>query len=301
MRCRYVTMNVFTGRIFSGNPLAVVLDGASLSDTQMQSIATEFGYAETTFILPPRNPGHTRQVRIFTPRIEVPFAGHPNIGTAVALGNDLLSQGEAVGDDFIFEEKAGPVPIRLFKFDGKVVAAELTAPQALTLGGTMSRKDAAACLSLSESEVEEGRHPPRQASIGLPFVIVELKSRDALRRAKPDFGAHERLLPPLGTDAIFAYVRGTDEGSLHARMFSPLDATYEDPATGSACGATIALLASLHPSQNEVLRWEIEQGVEMGRPSEISGRTEKTAGKVCAVHVGGHAVAVMQGHITIPE
>jgi trans-2,3-dihydro-3-hydroxyanthranilate isomerase len=287
-------MNVFTGRIFSGNPLAVVLDGAFLSDTQMQSIATEFGYAETTFILPPRDPAHTRQVRIFTPRIEVPFAGHPNIGTAVALGNELLSRGEAVGDDFVFEEKAGPVPIRLFK-------SELTAPQPLTLGGTMSTKDAAACLTVSEREVDEGRHPPRQASIGLPFVIVELKSRDALRRSKPDFGAHERLLPPLGTDAIFAYVRGEDEGRLHARMFSPLDATYEDPATGSACGATIALLASLRPSQDEVLRWTIEQGVEMGRPSEISGRTEKTAGKVSAVHVGGYAVAVMQGHLTIPE
>lgn len=300
MRCRYVTMNVFTDRIFSGNPLAVVLDGEGLTDAQMQSIATEFGYAETTFVLPSRLPHHTRRVRIFTPRIEVPFAGHPNVGTAVALANELVSQGEAVGEQFLFEEKAGSVPIRLFKSGDRVVGAELTAPERLSLGGCMAVKDAAACLSLSENAVTVRRHPPQQASIGLPFVIVELTSREQLRQAKPDLRAHERLLPPLGTDAIFAYTQGTTEGTLHARMFAPLDATYEDPATGSACGATMALLASLRSQRDETLQWRIEQGAEMGRPSEISGRTEKAQGRVIAVHVGGQAVAVMQGHLTVP-
>ena len=301
MRCRYVTMNVFTDRIFSGNPLAVVLDGAGLTDAQMQSIATEFGYAETTFVLPARAPHHTRWVRIFTPRVEVPFAGHPNVGTAVALANELHAGGEAIGDQFLFEEKAGSVPMRLFRSGGRVVGAELTAPETLSIGGRMDAKDAAACLSLPESAVTLRRHPPQRASIGLPFVIVELGSREALRHAKPDFQAHERLLPPLGVDAIFAYTQGSEEGTLHARMFAPLDATYEDPATGSACGATMALLASLRAEHDEQLHWTIEQGVDMGRPSRILGRTEKAGGRVIAVHVGGYAVAVMQGYLTVPD
>lgn len=300
MQRRYVTVDVFTRQLFGGNPLAVVFDAQGLATAQMQAIATEFNYSETTFILPPRDPRHTAQIRIFTPRVEVPFAGHPNIGTAVAWARELEARGGSPSERFIFEEAAGLVPIRLLREDGAVVAAELTAPEPLSVGPEVSVDDAAACAGVAPQEIATAAHPPQVISVGLPFLVMELTSRDALRRAKPNAIAHERVLPPVGTDAIFAYARGSDSGHLHARMFAPLDATTEDPATGSAAGATIALLTQLHPQAEGDFTWRIEQGVDMGRPSLILGRTEKRAGATTAVRVAGHAVHVMQGTLQAP-
>lgn len=293
---RYVTLDVFTQRCFGGNPLAVVLDARGLTKPEMQAIATEFNYSETTFVFPPREPDHTAQVRIFTSRTEVPFAGHPNIGTAVALAGELEAQGSRPPERFVFEEAAGLVPIRLLRDGGgAVVGAELTAPERLYVGSTIPVADAAATVSLSPGEVVTSTHSPQVISVGLPFLVMELASRDALRHAKPDAAAHERVLPPIGTDAVFAYVHGSEPGDLHARMFAPLDATTEDPATGSASGATIALLAQLQPEPDADRPWRIEQGVDMGRPSLILGRTQKQGGVVTAVHVAGYAVHVMRG------
>lgn len=297
---RYVTVDVFTRQLFGGNPLAVVFDAQGLETAQMQAIATEFNYSETTFILPPRDSSHTAQVRIFTARTEVPFAGHPNIGTAVALARELETRGGSRPERFVFEEAAGLVPIRLLREDNAVVAAELTAPEPLSVGPEVSVEDAAACASVAPEEIATATHPPRVISVGLPFLVMELTSRQALRRAKPSATAHERVLPAIGTDAVFAYVRGADAGHLHARMFAPLDATVEDPATGSAAGAAIALLTQLRPEADADLRWSIEQGVDMGRPSLILGRTEKRAGAVTAVRVAGHAVLVMSGTLQTP-
>jgi len=296
---RYVTVDVFTRRVFGGNPLAVVLDARGLTAAQMQAIAAEFNYSETTFILPPRDSSHTAEVRIFTARTEVPFAGHPNIGTAVALAEELQAQGGSAPERFLFEEAAGPVAIRLLREGGAVIGAELTAPQPLAVGPAVSVEDAAACVTLAREEIAQSIHPPRVVSVGLPFLVVELTSRDALRRAKPNALVHERVLPAAGTDAVFAYVRGPQVGCLEARMFAPLDATIEDPATGSAAAATIALLTQLQPEPDADLAWQIEQGVDMGRPSLILGRTAKRAGLVSAVHVAGHAVPVMQGVLSI--
>jgi trans-2,3-dihydro-3-hydroxyanthranilate isomerase len=292
---RYVTVDVFTQQLFRGNQLAVVLDAHGLTAVQMQAIAAEFNYSETTFILPPREASHTAHVRLFTPRTEVPFAGHPNIGTAVALAREMEAQGSSPADRFIFEEAAGLVPIRLLRESGSVVGAELTAPERLSVGSTVSVDDAASCVTLSHQEIATSTHPPQVASVGLPFLTIEVNSRDALRAAKPNAIVHERVLPEVGTDGVFAYVRGSDVGHLHARMFAPLDATIEDPATGSASGATIALLAQLSPEADSDLVWRIEQGVDMGRPSLILGRTEKRAGVVTAVHIAGHALLVMHG------
>lgn len=292
---RYVTVDVFTRQRFGGNPLAVVFDAQGLTKAQMQAIATEFNYSETTFVLPPREPGHTAQVRIFTSRTEVPFAGHPNIGTAVALAGELEAQGSPPPQQFIFEEAAGLVPIRLLREGGTVVGAELTAPERLSVGLSVLPGDAAAAMTLTSQEIVTASHPPQVISVGLPFLVVELSSRDALRRAKPNLAVHERILPPIGTDAVFAYIRGSHAGDLHARMFAPLDATVEDPATGSASGATIALLTQLRPESDVDLAWRIEQGIDMGRPSLILGRTEKREGNVAAVHIAGHAVHVMHG------
>jgi len=297
---RYVTVDVFTREAFGGNPLAVVLDAQGLSQEQMQAIATEFNYSETTFVLPPREPRNTAHVRIFTARTEVPFAGHPNVGTAVVLAHELASQGRLREDRFVFEEAAGLVPIRLFREGATIVGAEFTAPESLSIRSMVSAEDAADCLSLTRAEIVVSHHPPQVASVGLPFLIVEVGSREALRRSKPNFLAHERVLPPAGTDAVFAYCRGSASQELHARNFSPLDASIEDSATGSAAAATIALLASLQPESDSELGWRVEQGVDMGRPSLLLGRTEKRQGRVTAVHIAGHAVRIMEGTLQRP-
>jgi trans-2,3-dihydro-3-hydroxyanthranilate isomerase len=300
MQRRYVTVDVFTDRLFGGNPLACVLDAEGLSAAEMQALATEFNYSETTFVLPARASGHTAHVRIFTPRTEVPFAGHPNVGTAVVLARDLEAQGRPPLDRLLFDEAAGLVPIRVLRDGHTVVGAELTAPASLTLGSRVSAADTAECLSLSVADISLACHSPQVLSVGLPFLVAELKSKDALRRAKPNTLTHERILPPIGTDALFAYCRGSVPQELHARMFSPLDGIVEDPATGSAVAATIALLAELQSERDGEIAWRIEQGVEMGRPSLLLGRTEKRDGTVTAVHIAGHAVQVMSGIIDLP-
>jgi trans-2,3-dihydro-3-hydroxyanthranilate isomerase len=299
LKRRYVTIDVFTDRIFGGNPLAVVLDAQGLTTAQMQAIAMEFNYSETTFIFPPREASHTAHVRIFTARVEVPFAGHPNIGTAVVLARELEAQGNAPVEQFWFEETAGLVPLTLLRGAGSVVGAELTAPVGLSVGSSASAEDAAACLGLAPAEIHTDTHAPVVLSVGLPFLVTELGTRDALRRAIPDAAAHARILPSLGTDAVFAYVHGPLAGELHARVFAPLDASPEDPATGSATAAAIAHLASLRSEADCDLAWRVQQGVDMGRPSLLLGRTEKRGGRVIAVRIAGYAVPVMQGFLQL--
>jgi trans-2,3-dihydro-3-hydroxyanthranilate isomerase len=299
MRRRYVTIDVFTERVFGGNPLAVVLDAQGLTSLQMQSIANEFNYSETTFVLPPAQLGNTAHVRLFTARTEVPFAGHPNIGTAVVLAREREATGHAPIDSLKFEEAAGLVQIRLLRDGNAVVGAELTAPQPLSIGASVSVEDAAACLSLPKSNIVTTHHMPQIVSVGLPFLAVELASREALRLAKPNFAAHERILPSIGTDGVYSYCRGTSDEELHARTFAPLDATIEDPATGSATAATIALLASLRTEKDAEVAWRVEQGVDMGRASLLLGRTQKRDGMVHAVHIAGRAVQVMHGWLDI--
>ena len=307
MRRRYATTDVFTDRIFGGNPLAVVLDAEHLSSSQMQSIALEFNYSETTFILPPDDAAHTAKVRIFTPRIEVPFAGHPNVGTAFVLARDTRFAAATARGNFLFEEAAGLVPLTLLRENAGVVGAELRAPESLSRKSTVPREIAAACLSLDPSDIAMQVHPPRVISVGLSFLAVELRSRDALRRSKPDVAAHAALLPLDGADAVFAYWRAPDEARetvLHARTFAPLDGVMEDPATGSACAATITLLAWLEPEHpggdgsavggRTESAWRIHQGVDMGRPSLLLGRTIRE-GTVIDTFVGGRCVAVLEG------
>lgn len=296
MRRRYITVDVFTDRAFGGNPLAVVLDAGGLSTAQMQAIALEFNYSETTFVLPPQNPADDAQVRIFTVGYEIPFAGHPNVGTAFVLA--------ALADKpparLLFEEKAGLVPLEIFTEQGRVAGAELTAPQPLTRLSQISVEQAAACLSLSATEVKTDRHPPQIISVGLPFLTVELASRDALRRARPDAAAFAKTFPCDDSDAVYLYTRDVpaDEKScdLQARMFHPgASGLSEDPATGSATAATAALLADLDPMRDGELKLRIGQGVDMGRPSLLLTRVRKQNGAVASIHVGGSCVQMMEG------
>src|SRR5438105_4474306 len=238
MQRRYINVDVFTDRAFGGNPLAVVLDAGGLSTAQMQAIATEFNYSETTFVFPPRNSANDAQVRIFTVNRELPFAGHPNVGTAFVLA----TQATKPPARFLFEEGAGLVPVEILTEGGQAAGAELTAPQPLKRLTQFSAEQAAACLSLSAADVKTDRHKPQIVSVGLPFLVVELASREAVRRAKPDAAAFGKNLPCDGSDAVYFYTRDVPAGEkpcdLQARMFHPgSSGLSEDPATGSATAA----------------------------------------------------------------
>ena len=242
---RYVTVDVFTDRRYAGNPLAVVLDAEGLSDDQMQAIATEFNYSETTFVLPPADRAHSARVRIYTPTTEVPFAGHPNVGTAVVLAREWVAAGQALPERFVFEEAAGLVPVALWQHGAEVTGAELTAPAPLACTATVTAAEAAECLALSPDEVVVTTHAPTVASVGLAFLIVEVASREALARSHGDLAVHQRVLKPVHAEGVYAYVRAKGQTDLDARMFAPLDKVPEDPATGSATVAALALLATL--------------------------------------------------------
>ncbi|WP_213770351.1 PhzF family phenazine biosynthesis protein [Bradyrhizobium sp. dw_78] len=296
MQRRYITVDVFTDRPFGGNPLAVVLDAGGLSTAQMQAIATEFNYSETSFVLPPRDAAHDAQVRIFTVRSEVPFAGHPNVGTAFVLA----TQAAKMSARLLFEEKAGLVPVEILKQGGEVIGAELTAPQPLRRLSQMSAEQAAACVSLSPADVRIDRHPPQIVSVGLPFLVVELATREALRRARPDPAASAHVFPRDESDAVYLYTSDVPlqekPNDLQARMFHPgASGVSEDPATGSATAAAAALLADLDGTQNAELSLRIGQGVDMGRPSLLLTRVRKENAAVMASHVGGRCVQMMEG------
>jgi len=296
MQRRYVTVDVFTDRAFGGNPLAVVLDAGGLSTAQMQAIATEFNYSETTFVLSSRDAAHDAQVRIFTVRSEIPFAGHPSVGTAFVLA----AQAAKPPARLLFEEKAGLVPVEILTQDGKVVGAELTAPQPLKRLTQFSAEQAAACASLSSADVRTDRHPPQIVSVGLPFLVFEVATRDALRRARPDAAAFARTFPCDESDAVYFYTRDVafDEKpcDLQARMFHPgSSGLSEDPATGSATVAAAALLADLSGERDSEFKLRIGQGVDMGRPSLLLTRVRKQAGTIVSAHVGGGCVPMMQG------
>ena len=294
----YETVDVFAKARFGGNPLGVIADARGLSTAEMQSIAREFNYSESTFVLPPENPANTAHVRIFTPASEIPFAGHPNVGTAYALGRAGSVFGKAVGDVMRFEEGAGLVEINLRRHDGAVEGATIRAPQELELGDEVSPATVAACLYLRSDEVVTAHHQPIVASVGLPFVFAELKSLDALKRAAPNVDAFNEASRKHPNDrlrfSLHLYVR-TGENKVRARMFAPLSNVFEDPATGSAAAALGGLMSSL--AKRDVAL-AIEQGVEMGRPSYIDVKTETQGGRR-SILVSGACVPVMRGTIEI--
>ncbi len=304
MKIDYVTLDVFTEQPFGGNPLAVIPDARGLIAAQMQSIATEFNYSETTFVLPPENPAHAARIRIFTPTDEIPFAGHPNVGTAYVLGRRPTLFGRPVADRMVFEEKAGLVQIDLLREGGEVVGAGFVAPKPLEIGGEVDVATLAACVSLPSEAIVAHAHGPRIVSVGLPFAVAELTDLDALAAARPDTAAFtEAGKQHWHRDdrfSVFVYVR-TGDGieQLRARMFAPLSNIPEDPATGSAAAALSAYLASLDPRHDAVIDIAIAQGVEMGRPSAIGVQVGKRGGRVETVRISGRCVPMMQGTLTL--
>ncbi|SSW71771.1 Trans-2,3-dihydro-3-hydroxyanthranilate isomerase [Achromobacter veterisilvae] len=299
MRYRYVTADVFTHRAYGGNPLAVVLGAEGLAAAQMQRIAREFNYSETSFVLPARDAAHTAWVRIFTPDREVPFAGHPNVGTAVVLAREWQAAGRPVPDAFVFEEEAGLVRIALRAGAQGVEGAELLAPQPLSRGGVAPVAAVARALKLGVADIDTSEHPPQVVSVGLAFLVVQLASRDALRRAAPDSEGYAAMLPLDGAKSIYVYTTdtaGDPRTDVQARMFT--GRMTEDPATGSATAAMTALRAALRG--DGVLRLRVGQGVDMGRASLLSAHAEPRADGVWA-GVAGQAVAVMEGTLPAPD
>jgi len=298
MKYRYYICDVFTQRRFGGNQLAVLPDAMGLNDTQMQKIAREFNFSESTFVFPPDN-DHTRRVQIFTPTREVPFAGHPNIGTAFVLasGDELEDIGEP--SEIVFEEKAGLVRIAIRKSDAGVIDCELKAPQEFSLGQTLPIDMLATALSISESEIVTDTHDPVVASVGLPFLMVELRDRSALEKARINVDGFEQIAAQGVMPDIHLYVRSNDEFDVRTRMFAPHDGVPEDPATGSANCALAGLLGHYHDSASGDFAWRIAQGVEMGRPSVLQARAEKKDGKVLSTWIGGSCVMVSEGFIYV--
>lgn len=298
MRFEFHTCDVFTRDRFGGNPLAVLPDARGLSGRQMQQIAREFNYSETTFVLPPEL-GHSRKVRIFTPARELPFAGHPNIGTAFVLA--IKGEFGSIEDELTvtFEEGAGLVPITISATGNGSYHCELLAPQGLTLGPVVDTGLAAAALSLDPADIRVDVHSPQVAGVGMPFLIVELRDQDALTRAQFNLEAMASLSEIGVTPDILLYVHHSGDPDIRARMFAPLDGVPEDPATGSANCALAALLSDCDSASTADYRWRIAQGVEMGRPSILEARTQKRGGVVESTWIGGNSVMVCEGSITV--
>ena len=288
----FETVDVFTTERFGGNPLAVFPDARGIEPGQMQRIAREFNLSETTFVLPPRDAAHRAEVRIFTPVAELPFAGHPNVGTALVLAWQAGTRPETM----VFEERAGLVPIR-FDWSGAHARATLEAPQVLSLGPEIPAAVIAACAGLAAEDVLSGVHAPVVAGVGNSFAIAEV-TPEALARAMPDAGAMRLALQSysMGKPGFSLHLHARTPRGLRTRMFAPLMGIQEDPATGSANVALAALLLSVGGGGR--MEVEIEQGVEMGRPSLLFAGAWRAADGIRA-WIGGSAVAVMRGVFTV--
>tara|TARA_Y100001960_G_scaffold52489_1_gene53524 strand:+ start:198 stop:1094 length:897 start_codon:yes stop_codon:yes gene_type:complete len=295
MKYRYFTCDVFTEKRFCGNQLAVLPHADGLSDSEMQTIAREFNFSETAFVFPPEK-GHTRKVRIFTPTTEVPFAGHPNIGTAFVL-TETGELGGDIPESICFEEKAGLVPIEISENPSGQRQFELKAPESLTARPFKAASTIADALSLNLDQIIEKHHPPSSASVGLPFLIVELQDTPALADIQVNLESFNNLLNQGSPPYIFVYTQNTHRADIQARMFAPLDGIMEDPATGSANCALAALLAHYSELSSGDFSWQVLQGLEMGRPSQLRIRATKENGSVTGSWVAGSCVMVAEGFI----
>jgi trans-2,3-dihydro-3-hydroxyanthranilate isomerase len=291
-RFAFVTVDIFTDTRFGGNPLAVFTDARGLSDAEMQALAAEMNLSETTFVLPPADPANTARVRIFTPKYEMPFAGHPNVGTGYVLAE------RAIDGVLRFEEIAGLVTVRVERdAAGALTGTTIAAPQPLTLGPDYTPVQLAGCAGLEPWEIVTEQHRPLTAGCGNPFVIAEVTPA-ALTRAAPDHAEFRRVARAIPTLASrFAlYLYAHDQGQIRARMFNPSLGVGEDPATGSAAAPLAALLLSL--GRAETGACDIVQGVEMGRPSLLRTTAHRAADGIRAT-VGGGCVPVFTGTLTL--
>ncbi|HEU0013759.1 MAG TPA: PhzF family phenazine biosynthesis protein [Longimicrobium sp.] len=295
------TLDVFTDRAFGGNPLAVFPDAEGLDAERMQAIAGEMNLSETTFVLPPTDPACTHRVRIFTPRAELPFAGHPTLGTACLLAS--LGRG---GPRLVLEEAVGPVPVEVRTAPGQAPYAELTSPRLPERGAAVPDADAlAVVLSLEAADLVADFGPAAAYSAGVPFLFVPVRDRSALARARLDRAAWEAQVAGGWAPQVFPFCLEPARDVVHAygRMFAPALGIPEDPATGGVAAAFAGWLADHAgaPDGDGTLRCDLRQGVEMGRPSLLHVYADFRAGRLSAVRVGGHAVRMCDGVLRLND
>ncbi len=296
----YRTADVFTSSPYGGNQLAVILDARGLGGEEMLSIAREFNYSETTFVLPPDDPSHACRLRIFTPGGEIPFAGHPTVGSAVVLAHTGAI--ELTGDEtrVVLEEGVGPVPVTIRSRAGVPYYGQLSVAMLPTVEPMdVDAADIARAIGLDTGDLLGGPYAPEAVSCGIPFLMVPVRSREAVSRARIVQAEWERTLAetPGAEVMVFSLESGSEHADVHARVFVPRLGIPEDPATGSACAALGGYLATRTPRDGTTLRWTVQQGVEMGRPSMLHLEVDKSAGEVRAVRVGGEVVMMMSGEL----
>jgi trans-2,3-dihydro-3-hydroxyanthranilate isomerase len=296
MTRRFVTLDVFTDRRFAGNPLAVVLDPAGLDTAAMQAIAREFNLSETVFVFPPDGPEARARLRIFTPAKELPFAGHPTVGTAVLLGR-LDGGGERA---FVLNEMVGPVPCRVRSTGPDSGHAAFDIPRLpLRESGPPPAAEMAAALGLTPADCDVDGQPAERWTAGNPFWFVPVRSIDAMRRCTVDLSRFDAVFSREARSGAFVFCRETLDAAnaIHARMFAPAFGVLEDPATGSAAAAFAGYLTAHggYADGRHIVR--IEQGCEMGRPSLMELTLVIAGGRLTGAVIAGDAVVVMEGTI----
>ena len=297
MRRQFLTLDVFTSRRLTGNPLAVVLAAQGFDDAAMQAVAREFNLPETVFVFPPERSAHRARLRIFTPGTELPFAGHPTVGAAVALTRLAGGGGPQA---FVLEEKIGPVACtaQMRGSDGGYAVFALPRlPE--RVGELAAAPDIAAALSLEADDVDAGRFPPARWSAGVDFPLVGLKSREAVRRARPDPARFARVFGSADPAKVYVFSQETEDPAhtIYARMFAPGLGVPEDPATGAAAAAFAGLWAAQTRAADGNHNLVIEQGYDMGRPSLIALSVTTADGALAGATIGGDAVVVTEGSI----
>lgn len=307
MEIEFHTVDVFTRHAYAGNQVAVVPDATGLTEGQMQAIAAEFGYSETAFVLPPASRCSLARIRVFTPRGEVPFAGQPSIGTAFVLGRLGGAHGRPAGLRMVLEAAAGPVLAELTRQGAMVTGASVRAPRPLEIGREFAPLEIALCAGIAPDDISTAHHAPVLVSVGVPFVIAELRDAAAMRRAQPRAEAFMAHLPLGVAKGLHLYLRdvgGDNAMSLVARTFAPLHGIDEDAATGSANAALAGLLAALAPSKSHkaALSITIAQGGASGRPGTVEAMAERVNGTPAGVQawVRGSCVPVMRGQLRVP-
>jgi trans-2,3-dihydro-3-hydroxyanthranilate isomerase len=301
-RFRYLTADVFTNQPFGGNQLAVFPDARGIPEHRLLDVAREFNFSETTFVYPAHDRANTRQVRIFTPAAEIPFAGHPTVGTAHVLA--AVGEIPLAGDEtrIVLEEKVGLVPVTIRALDGRPIFAQLSVAKLPEAGPTPPAIPALArVLGLEPDDLLGGDWSPQPFSCGLPFLFVPLRDLDAVARAQIRMDAWEATLRREWAPEVFVFARGGERAGtdFHSRMFAPGLRVAEDPATGSACAALAGYLVRRDARRDGTLRWTVEQGFEMGRPSMLELEADVRRGEPVAVRVGGATVLMSEGTMEI--
>ena len=303
MDLEFYTVDVFSNKIFGGNPLAIFTNTYDISTDLMQSIASEVNYSETVFIQKPKNKDNTAKVKIFTPKNELPFAGHPNVGAGFLLSCfPNLIPGNYSKNKMVFEEIAGLVNV-IPQYNGAtVVGSKIEAPNKFHKLETVPTSAIQNCIETNEGSIITSNDPPVVAGVGLDFVIAEVQNKEILNNARCNISAFSDADKNFsyGDDffSLMIYYRGNQQ-NIFARVFAPLSGIVEDAATGSACGALGALLASQNNDTNNKYNYKIHQGEMIGRPSLINVSILKEKGQIKRTYISGECVLVSKGNFFI--